>query len=126
MERNVPSHSVDLNAPTRDLLRLLRTPPETTSRLPESVCWQVYLELQRRGDPQATGNFVSGLRALHRRRGLVSATLPIVDPETEEHKLAPDPYLGELWRTYKRLLCAKRTGPAAQILREFEAQLQAC
>ncbi len=120
------THAVDLNAPTRDLLRLLRAPPETKTRLPESVCWQVFIELRRRGDPQATGNFVSGLRTLHRRRGLASTTLPTVDPDTEEHKLATDPYLGELWRSYKRLLCANRTGPAAQILREFEAQLNAC
>ncbi len=120
------THAVDLNAPTRDLLRLLRTPPETKTRLPESVCWQVFIELRRRGDPQATGNFVSGLRTLHRRRGMASTTLPTVDPDTEEHKLAADPYLGELWRSYKRLLCANRTGPAAQILREFEAQLNAC
>ncbi len=114
---------VDLNAPTRDLLRLLRTPPETTNRLPESVCWQAYMELRRRGDPQATPHFLSGLKSLHRRRGMVAATLPTVDPDTDEHKLAPDPYLGELWRSYKRLLCANRTGPAAQILREFEQHI---
>ena len=118
-------NDIDLNAPTPQLLRILRAPPETNDRLPESVCWKVFLELRRRGDPQATGNFVAGLRTLHRRRGLASTTLPTVDPDTDEHKLAEDPYLGELWRSYKRLLCAHRTGPAAQILREFENQLQA-
>lgn len=117
--------TVDLNAPSRDLLRLLRAPPETANRLPESVCWRAFLELRRRGDPQATPHFLAGLKSLHRRRGMAAATLPTVDPDTEEHKLAEDPYLGELWRSYKRLLCANRTGPAAQILREVEQQLSA-
>jgi len=116
---------VDLTAPTPHLNRLLRAPPETTDRLPESVCWKVFHELRRRGDPQATGNFVAGLRTLHRRRGLAAATLATVDPDPDEHRLSTDPYLGELWRSYKRLLCAHRTGPAAQILREFETHLQA-
>ena len=117
--------AIDLSAPSPHLHRVLRAPPNTTDVLPESVCWQVFMELRRRGDAQATGNFVAGLRTLHRRRGLAAGTLPTVDPHTDEHKLAPDPYLGELWRSYKRLLCANRTGPAAQILREFEQQLQA-
>jgi hypothetical protein len=124
LEVNVPG-LVDLNAPTRDLLRILRVPPETRERLPETVCWRVYLELRRRGEPQADGCFVNGLRALHRRRGIGSGTLPLEDPDVEDHKLADDPYVGELWRSYKRALCANRTGPAGQILREFEQQLRA-
>ncbi len=116
---------VDLNAPSRELLRILRTPPETTERLPESVCWRAYLELRRRGDPQAGGYFVQGLRSLHRRRGISAGALPLTDPDVDDHKLAHDPYVGELWRSYKRALCANRTGPAGQLLREFEQQLQA-
>lgn len=116
---------VDLNAPSRELLRILRTPPETTERLPESVCWRAYLELRRRGDPQAGGCFVQGLRSLHRRRGISAGALPLTDPDVDDHKLAHDPYVGELWRSYKRALCANRTGPAGQLLREFEQQLQA-
>ncbi len=116
-------NSMDLDAPSRDLLRLLRTPPEPHDRLPESVCWRAFLELRRRGEPQATPHFLAGLKSLHRRRGMAAATLPTIDAHPDEHKLAEDPYLGELWRSYKRLLCANRTGPAAQILREFEQQL---
>lgn len=116
---------VDLTAPTRDLMRTLRTPPDEASRLPESVCWQIFLELKRRGEPTASPYFLGGIRNLHRRRTLGSSSLSIVDADPDEHKLAEDPYLGELWRSYKRLLCANRTGPAAQILREVEQQLQA-
>ncbi len=119
------SHAVDLSAPTRDLVRMMRTPPEGAQRLPESVCWQVFLELKRRGEPDATPNFLGGIRSLHRRRTIGAAALPVVDADPDEHKLAADPYLGELWKSYKRCLCANRTGPAAQILREVEQQLQA-
>ena len=86
--------------------------------------WQVFLELRRRGDPVAATQFVAGLRTLLRRRGLASGVLPMVDVAPEEHRLSEDPYLGELWRSYKRLVCSNRTGPASQILREVEAQLQ--
>jgi hypothetical protein len=103
----------------------MRVPPERPDRLPESVCWQVFLELRRRGEPEATPSFLGGIRSLHRRRTIGAAALPVVDADPDEHKLAADPYLGELWRSYKRLLCANRTGPAAQILREVEQQLQA-
>ncbi len=115
---------VNASAPSRDLLRLLRAPPETRERLPESVCWRAYLELRRRGEPQASGHFVAGLRSLHRRRGIGAGTLAVTDPDVDDHKLAHDPYVGELWRSYKRALCANRTGPAGQLLREFEQQLQ--
>ncbi len=121
----VADHDVNLSAPTRDLVRMLRTPPEAANRLPESVCWQVFLELKRRGEPDATPNFLGGIRSLHRRRTLGASALPVVDRDPDEHRLATDPYLGELWRSYKRCLCANRTGPAAQILREVEQQLQA-
>lgn len=110
---------VDLAAPTPHLVRLLRTPPDVPGMLPESVLWRVFVELRRRGEP-AGPHFVGGLRQLHRRRTLGAAVLSTVDPHTDEHKLAEDPYLGELWRSYKRALCANRTGPAAQILREVE------
>jgi hypothetical protein len=116
---------LDLSAPTRELVRILKTPPDHPSRLPESVCWQVFLELKRRGEPTAGLTFLGGLKSLHRRRTMVGSALSIVDADPQEHKLAEDPYLGELWRSYKRLLCANRTGPAAQILREVEQQLQA-
>jgi hypothetical protein len=92
--------------------------------MPESVLWKAYLELRRRGEPQAAGHFIQGLRSLHRRRTL-GGTLAVSDSDPEEHRLAEDSYLGELWRSYKRCLAASRTGPAAQILREVEQQVQA-
>lgn len=116
---------VDLAAPTPHLVRILRTPLEPANMLPESLLWRVYLELRRRGEPAAASHFLGGLRQLHRRRTLGSASLSVEDPHHDEHKMAEDPYLGELWRSYKRALCSNRTGPAAQILREVEQQLHA-
>jgi hypothetical protein len=116
---------IDFSVPTRDLVRLLKVPPDTATALPESVLWRVFIELKRRGEPQAAGYFISGLRTLHRRRTLAASDLPLVDADPDEHRLAEDPYLAELWKSYKRCLCANRTGPAAQILREVEQQVQA-
>lgn len=116
---------IDSNAPTRDLVRMLRAPPENGESLPESTLWRAYLELRRRGEPGATAQFLGGLKTLHRRRTIGTAALPNMDTQPDEHKMAEDPYLGELWKSYKRCLCANRTGPAAQILREVEQQLQA-
>ncbi len=116
---------IDYSVPTRDLVRLLKVPPDTGAAMPESVLWRVYLELKRRGEPQAATWFVNGLRTLHRRRTLGGSELAVTDSDPEEHRLADDPYLADLWKSYKRCLCANRTGPAAQILREVEQQVQA-
>lgn len=115
---------IDGTMSTRELVRLFRVPPEG-SQLPESILWRAYLELRRRGEPGAAGHFITALRTLHRRRTMGSADLGTEDTDPEEHRLAEDPYLAELWRSYKRCLCANRTGPAAQILREVEQQVQA-
>lgn len=93
--------------------------------MPESILWRAFLELRRRGDAEAAGYFITGLRTLHRRRTLGSTGLTTADNDPEEHRLAEDPYLAELWKSYKRCLCANRTGPAAQLLREVEQQVQA-
>jgi hypothetical protein len=116
-------HALDATAPTRDLLRLLRTPPHAAATMPESALWRAWLELRRRGEPQATSSFLGGLKALHRRRIIGGTGLPTADPDPEEHRLVDNAYVGELWRSYKRCLSANRTGPAAQILREVETQL---
>ena len=121
----VDAPHVDLAAPTPHLVRILRTPPDVADVLPESVLWRVFLELRRRGEPAAATHFLGGLRQLHRRRTLGASHLPVTDHHTDGHKMAEDPYLAELWRSYKRCLCANRTGPAAQILREVEQQLAA-
>lgn len=116
---------IDFSVPTRDLVRILRVPPETGDVLPESLLWRTYIELRRRGEPGASSHFIHGLKSLHRRRTLGAADLPQVDHDPDEHRLAEDPYLAELWKSYKRCLCANRTGPAAQILREVEQQVHA-
>jgi hypothetical protein len=115
--------AIDFSVPTRELVRILKVPPATAQALPESVLWRVFLELRRRGEPDAGTHFISGLRTLHRRRTLGTTELPVQDHDPDEHRLAEDPYLGELWKSYKRCLCANRTGPAAQILREVEQQI---
>jgi hypothetical protein len=108
--------AIDASVPTRDLVRILRVPPDQSLHLPESILWRAFIELRRRGEPQAASHFISGLR---------SSELAMEDTAPDEHRLAADPYLAELWRSYKRCLCANRTGPAAQLLREVEQQLQA-
>lgn len=115
---------IDFSVPTRDLVRMLRVPPESGPGLPESLLWRIYVELRRRNEPGAASHFIHGLKSLHRRRTLGAADLPVQDPDPDEHRLVEDPYLAELWKSYKRCLCANRTGPAAQILREVENQIQ--
>ena len=114
---------------TRQLLRMLKRPPERIQMLdggfgmPESYVWNVFQELRRRGEPEASGHFVSALRSLHRRRTIGAVEIPCEDPDPHEHRQADDPFLGELWKAYKRCLRQNRTGPAAQLLRDIEAQL---
>jgi hypothetical protein len=91
--------------------------------MPESVLWRAFVELKRRGELGAGGHLISGLRSLHRRRTFGATELGVSDPDPDEHRLVDDPYLQELWRSYKRAIAANRTGPAAQILREVEAQV---
>jgi hypothetical protein len=120
---------VEGNLQTRDLLRMLRRPPtgapdqDEDPGMPESYLWTVYMELRRRGEPQATQYFLSSLKSLHRRRTLGAAELSFADPNPAEHRLAEDPFLAELWRAYKKCIQNNRTGPAAQLLRDIEAQL---
>lgn len=116
---------IDGTVPTRELVRVLRAPPSTQEGLPESILWRAYIELRRRGEPGAAEHFINGLRSLHRRRTLGGSDLAHDDNSPDEHRLAGDPYLAELWKSYKRCLCANRTGPAAQLLREVEQQIHA-
>lgn len=113
---------------TRELFARLRRPPDTHVQgravMPESLLWQVYLELRRRGEERAVGEFLRTLRALLRRRGSGAAELPVHDPDPDEHRCADDPFLGELWKAYKRCLQQSRTGPAGQLLRDIERQIQ--
>ena len=120
-------HRFDSSSPSRDLVRLLRTQPDqfagAAEVLPESLLWQAYCELRRRGESGADKVFMRSVRTLHRRRSFGAADIPTNDPDPDEHKLVDDPMLAELWKAYKRCICAQRTGPAAQLLRDIEKQL---
>ena len=122
-----PVASFDPSTPSRDLVRLLRTQPDQVvggaDLLPESVLWRAYCELRRRGEATADQAFMRSVRALHRRRSIGGVDLPTADPDPEEHKLVDDPMLAELWKAYKRCICAQRTGPAAQLLQNIEDHL---
>lgn len=123
MSGSVP---VDTQAPSRILVRMLRTAPEQATAdnvLPESVLWHIYCELRRRGEDGADQAFVRSMRHLHQRRSLGGVELPSTDTDPEEHRMVDDPMLAELWRAYKRCICAQRTGPAAQLLRDIEGRL---
>jgi hypothetical protein len=121
----------DTSTPSRQLFRILRSQPDRmvadpyfpAGVLPESVLWRIFCELRRRGEPEVDDLFLRAVRTLHRRRAEGGADLPSDDVDTDEHKLCDDPFLGELWKAYKKCICRQRTGPAAQLLRDIEAQI---
>ena len=116
---------IDSETSTRELIRRLRgTFDSTTDMLPESVAWHTYLELRRRGETRATPLFLGALKNLHSRRSISSVVLPTEDPLKDEHRLIEDPYLAELWKAYKKCICSQCTGPARQLLRDIEKQVQ--
>jgi hypothetical protein len=123
---NVQVAVVDTDADSRTLIRILRSPPErgfSAGILPESVLWQTYCELRRRG-VDAEDSFLQSLKLLHRRRTIGASELATADEDREEHKLVDDPFLGELWKAYKKCICNQRTGPGAQLLRDIEVQVR--
>lgn len=109
---------------TRELVRMLRVPRTEGDVLPESAIWHAYIELERRGEAGAGAAFVTALKGLHRQRSFARSDMAAVDPFPEEHRLASDPYLAELWKSYKRCICSNRNGPAGQLLRELEKQVR--
>lgn len=117
---------VDPNAPSRELIRNLRLTRSTSDEvLPESIAWQTFIELRRRGEPDATRLFLQAVRNLHARRCIAGVDLPTLDGLPEEHRLADDPFLGDLWKAYKKCIKANRTGPAGQLLRDIEERISA-
>jgi len=114
---------VDGKSSSRELVRNLRAIPTGPGVLPESVAWQTYVELRRRGEPDASRLFVSAVRALHARRCVAGVDLPLEDPLTDEHRLIDDPFLADLWKAYKKCIRNRRTGPAGQLLRDMEQHL---
>ena len=104
---------------TREIVRRIRRPPELDT-MPESELWVAFLELSRRCEPRAAHLFLQGLKGLLRRRAIGTGDLSQRDPDPSEHRFAEDPYVGELWKAYKRCISDGRTGPAAQLLRDLE------
>lgn len=91
--------------------------------MPESQAWHVFLELRRRGEPDAGRLFVQALRSLHARRTIAGVSLGTAEVDAEEHRLVEDVFLADLWKAYKKCLRAQKTGPASQLLRDIEAQI---
>ncbi|MDP6934812.1 MAG: hypothetical protein QGG40_17960 [Myxococcota bacterium] len=118
---------IDSSQSSRNLRRLLRSQPHPRnacdSGLPESLLWQVWCELRRRGEQDATNQFLRSVRTLHRRRTHGGADLSTQDVYPNDYKLVDDPFVGEIWKAYKKCICNQRTGPAAQLLRDLETQI---
>jgi hypothetical protein len=115
---------VDPTAPSRELIRNLRTARSSSEEvLPESVAWQTFVELRRRGEPEATTLFLRAVRNLHARRCIPGVELPTEDGVPEEHRLVDDPFLADLWKAYKKCIANNRTGPAQQLLRDIEERI---
>ena len=91
--------------------------------LPESGLWSMYVELRKRGETDADHLLLRGLKTMLERRTYAASNLPVIDPDPNEHKQAHDPYLGELFKAYKRCVCTQRVQPASQLLRDIEMQL---
>ena len=123
----LPSAIEHSNAPRRTLIRMLRNQPDLDSGavpgLPESVLWQSFCELKRRGEDNVSQPFLRAMRTLHRRRCMGVAPLAMADAYPDEHKLTDDPLLSELWKAYKRCICSQRNGPAGQLLQDIGAQI---
>ena len=117
--------AMELSTSSRELVRKLRigTHDATLEVMPESVAWQVYQELRRRGEPRANALFIGALRTLHSRRSLAGMALPVDDSHPDEHRMSEDPFLADLWKAYKKCIRTNRTGPASQLLRDIEEQI---
>lgn len=114
---------VDPGMSSRQLIRNLRSTRKVDGCLPESVAWQTFVELRKRGEPTANNLFIGTLRNLHSRRCIAGMDLPVNDHLTEEHRLVDDGFLGDLWKAYKKCIKNNRTGPAQQLLRDIEERI---
>ena len=111
------------DATSRELIRNLRVTRAPENVLPESLAWHTFLELKRRGEPGCEALFISALRNLHSRRCIAGVDLPTTDGLTDEHRMATDPFLADLWKAYKKCIKNNRTGPASQLLRDIEERV---
>lgn len=120
-------HTAMKAASSRELKREMRLSVRQAhgcATLPESNLWRMYLELRARGEDDADQLLVRGLKGILDRRGYTGSTIPVIDTDPNEHKASDDPFLGELFKAYKRCICTQRTQPAAQLLKDIETQLQ--
>lgn len=117
---------VDPALNSRDLIRTLRTGVRQSSGevMPESVAWQSFLELRKRGEPKASSLFIGALKSLHSRRSFAGADIFSEDTLPEEHRLVDDNYLADLWKAYKKCIRTHRTGPAKVLLQDIAQQLE--
>lgn len=117
----------DSSSETRDLIRKMRRGvfAGENASMPESMVWQVFLELRKRGNPEARDLFISTLKQLHSRRALGAVSLPVMDGSPDEHRLVEDAFLADLWKAYKKCLSMNRTGPAFQLLKDIEERISA-
>jgi hypothetical protein len=118
----------DESSSDRELVRRLRRGAGAEygdGIMPESIAWQVFLELRRRGVARSVPLFLTTLRNLHSRRCIGSVHLSTTDGMPDEHRIVEidDPFLADLWKAYKKCIQANRTGPASQLLRDIEEQL---
>lgn len=114
---------VDTSMTSRELIRNLRSTMKVDGCLPESVAWQTFVELRRRGEPDANRLFINTLQSLHSRRCIAGMDLPCADHLIDEHRLVEDPFLSDLWKAYKKCIKNNRTGPAQQLLRDIEERI---
>jgi hypothetical protein len=117
------NHLIDSQLTSRELIRKLRATQRVDGCLPESVAWQTFVELRRRGEPDANTLFIGTLRNLHSRRCIAGMDLPMSDGVPEEHRLVDDGFLGDLWKAYKKCIKNNRTGPAQQLIRDIEERI---
>jgi len=122
---NNSSEAVDSRALVRQM-RVAVNQPTQAEAMPESDVWGAYIELRRLGEPEADRRFIQALRSLHRRRSDGVADIPLDDSAPREHLEAPDPFLGELFKAYKKCIQRTRLGPAAKLIRDMETQIQSC
>lgn len=118
----------DTTNPSRELIRTMRRSVNDVREegvMPESVVWQVFVELRKRGNPDATPLFINTLKQLHSRRALGAVSLPLSDGMPDEHRMVEDGFLGDLWKAYKKCLSSNRTGPAFQLLKDIEERINA-
>jgi hypothetical protein len=115
---------VDSEMSDRELVRNLRAGVNTGEMMPENMLWHTWVELSRRGMPEANVLFIGALRSLHGRRVMSGSNLSTHDGSVDEHRLSHDAMLGDLWKAYKRCIRNNRTGPASEILKEIEIRLE--